>query len=129
MTLLDELARWRASGAISSVQHAAIAAIVRKERFSVYTELTALLYLGVISCVAGVGWTVYAHFGQLGDTAIRSALTAAFAGAAGYCRRCCISRWRIASTTGLSSRWPCRRWPAGSACGSCISAGCRSRFA
>jgi hypothetical protein len=77
--------RWRQSGVIDGVQHDAIAALVRKERFSVYSELAALLYLGVVSCVAGIGWTVYAHFNQLGDTAIVAALTAAFAGAVGYC--------------------------------------------
>lgn len=85
MTVLDELARWRRSGVIDEAQHQAIAAIVRKDRFSVYTELTALLYLGVVSCVAGIGWTVYAHFSQLGDGAILAALTVACAGAIGYC--------------------------------------------
>src|SRR5260370_33770639 len=85
MSLLDDLARWKQSGVIDPAQHDAIAAVVRKERFSIYTELTALLYLGVVSCVAGVGWTIQTHFAQLGDVAILIALTAAFALALAYC--------------------------------------------
>src|SRR5712671_6055850 len=35
MRMLDRLARWKESGAISKPQHDAIAGIVRKDRFSV----------------------------------------------------------------------------------------------
>jgi hypothetical protein len=85
MSLLDDLARWRHGGAISASQHDAIAAIVRKERFSIFTELTALLYLGVVSLVAGVGWTARSYFAKLGDVTILAAITVACVAALGYC--------------------------------------------
>ena len=70
MSALDDVGRLKESG---------------NNRFSIHTELTALLYLGVVSCVAGVGWTIQAHFAQLGDMAILVALTVAFALALAYC--------------------------------------------
>jgi len=85
MSLLVDLRRWKESGTIDESQHAALTALVRRDRFSVYSELTALLYLGVVSVVAGLCWTIQVHFAQLGDVAILVSLTAAFAGALGYC--------------------------------------------
>ena len=70
MTTLDALGRWQTTGAITGEQHAVLTTIVRKDRFSVYLELNALLYLGVLSFVAGLGWTVYEHFARLGDAAV-----------------------------------------------------------
>ena len=71
-----------------------LAALVRKERFSLFVELHTLLYLGVISLIAGVGWTIQVHFQGLGDAAILSALTCALAGSLYYC----FSRGRGYST-------------------------------
>ena len=85
MSLLNDLARWKQTGAITSAQHDVLAAIVRKDRFSVYAELTAILWLGVVSSVAGIGWTVQQHFAGIGDTAILSALTTAFVASLAYC--------------------------------------------
>jgi predicted membrane protein DUF2157 len=86
MSLLDDdLARWKHSGAISTSQHDAIAAIVSKERFSIFTELTALLYLGVVSLVAGVGWTARSYFAKLGDITILAGIAIACVAAIGYC--------------------------------------------
>jgi Predicted membrane protein (DUF2157) len=85
MTVLERLESWRASGTISPTQYSAIAAIVRKDRFSVFVELNALLYLGVISCVAGLGWTIKAHFENLGDAAIITALTLLCGATLFYC--------------------------------------------
>src|SRR3954471_671391 len=85
MSVLLDLARWKQSGAIDESQYAALTALVRRDRFSIHSELTALLYLGIVSVVAGVGWTIQAHFAQLGDTAILVSLSAAFAAALGYC--------------------------------------------
>src|SRR5262245_358085 len=85
MTTLESLERWRLSGAISSEQHAALAAIVRKDRFSVFLELNALLYLGVLAFVAGLGWTIHEHFAQLGDIAIVVPLALIFAACLYYC--------------------------------------------
>jgi hypothetical protein len=85
MTTLEAIERWRAEGAISAAQHAALTAIVRKDRFSVFLELNSLLYLGVLAFVAGAGWTVYDHFAQLGDAAVVVPLAVAFAACLYYC--------------------------------------------
>ena len=78
MSLLNDIARWKRLGAITDAQHDVLAAIVRKERFTVHTELTAILYLGVVSSVVGIGWTIQTYFARLGDTSILAALTLAF---------------------------------------------------
>src|SRR5262245_20362849 len=85
MSLLNDLERWHAEGTITSSQHDVLASLVRKDRFSVFEELNALLYLGVVSLVAGAGWTIQTHFKSLGDFAIISALAATFAACLYYC--------------------------------------------
>ena len=85
MTTLDALERWRAAGTITGEQHAVLTTIVRKDRFSVVLELNALVYLGVLSFVAGLGWTVYEHFARLGDAAVVGPLAAVFAACLYYC--------------------------------------------
>jgi hypothetical protein len=78
VTTLDRLERWRSAGSITSEQHLALAAIVRNDRFSVFLELNALLYVGVLTFAAGLAWTVREHFARLGDTAVIVSLTAVF---------------------------------------------------
>jgi Predicted membrane protein (DUF2157) len=85
MSLLADLDRWRDAGVITLPQHEALAALVSKRRFSVFAELNALLYVGVLSFVAGAGWTIQTHFASLGDAAIISALSASFAASLYYC--------------------------------------------
>ena len=85
MSLLADLDRWKDGGVITGPQHAALTALVRKDSFSLFAELNALLYLGVVSFVAGAGWTIQAHFASLGDVAILSALTATFLASLYYC--------------------------------------------
>src|SRR5262245_10649743 len=85
MTTLETLERWRNTEAITGEQHAALAAIVRKERFSLFLELNAVLYLGVLAFVGGLGWTIKEHFSQLGDAAVVIPLAAIFAGCLYYC--------------------------------------------
>src|SRR3954470_10264139 len=85
MTTLEALEHWRAGGGGTGEQHEALTAIVRKERFSVFLELNALLYLGVLSLVAGIGWTVYEHFERLGDAAVVVPLALVFAACLYYC--------------------------------------------
>jgi Predicted membrane protein (DUF2157) len=79
------LDQWRTDGTISGAQHAALSALVRKERFSVYLELNALLYLGVLAFAAGLGWTVRDHFARFGDVAVLVTLAAIFAASLFYC--------------------------------------------
>src|SRR4026208_2054468 len=85
MTVLERLENWRTSGAITSTQYSAIAAIARKERLSVFVELHALLYLGVVSCIAGLGWTIGMYFANLGDAAILGSLTLLCGASLDYC--------------------------------------------
>jgi hypothetical protein len=85
LKILADLERWRSTGVIRAEQYDVLSALVRKERFSVFVELHTVLYLGVLSFIAGVGWTIQTHFQGLGDAAILSALTLAFAGSLYYC--------------------------------------------
>jgi hypothetical protein len=90
MTMVERLRRWRDEGAITPEQDAALGVIVRKDRFSVALELSALLYLGVVSIAGGVLWTVQTHFTSLNDTAIVLTLTLIV----GLCGWYCLSRAR-----------------------------------
>ena len=85
MTTLDRLDGWKAVGVISPAQHQLLGALVRKERFSVFLELSALLYLGVLFFVGGIGWTFREYVTSLGDGAIITALTLMVAAAVYYC--------------------------------------------
>ena len=85
MNILADLERWRTTGAIRAGQHELLSALVRKERFTVFVELHTVLYLGVLTFVGGVGWTIQQHFKGLGDAAIVSGLTIALAGSLYYC--------------------------------------------
>jgi len=101
MTTERYLDEWRAAGIISAPQHAALTAVVRKDRFSVFLELNALLYLGVVAFGAGVAWTVREHFANLGDAAILLSLAALFGGSLFYCftRSAPFSRGQVESPT------------------------------
>jgi hypothetical protein len=85
VTTLERLAEWKAVGTISQEQHDTLAALVRKERVSVYVELSALLYLGVLSFVGGLGWTMRAYVLNLGDAAILTGLSAIVVATFYYC--------------------------------------------
>jgi hypothetical protein len=85
MTTLDRLHHWNQTGIISDLQYQTLAALVRKERFSLFLELNALLYIGVLSFVAGLGWTFQAYFTNLGDPFVLATFTLLFAGCLYYC--------------------------------------------
>ena len=85
MTTIDRLDGWKAVGVISEAQHAMITALVRRERFSVFVELSALLYLGVLSIVGGLVWTFREYVASLGDVAILAILALLMVLAFGYC--------------------------------------------
>jgi len=85
MSALVSLDRWKRAGTISEAQHDAIAALVRRDRFSLFIELNALLYLGVLSLAAGAGWTIATYSARLGDIAVLVALTAVFGASLYYC--------------------------------------------
>lgn len=85
MTTLERLAEWQAVGTITQAQHDTLSSLVRKQRVSVYAELSALLYLGVLSLVGGLGWTLRAYVANLGDAAILALLSAIVVAAFYYC--------------------------------------------
>jgi hypothetical protein len=85
MTTLQRLSGWKDTGAITADQYNAISAIVRKDRFSVFFELNALLYLGVLSFIGGVAWVIRVYVATLGDVAILSGLTLILLASFYYC--------------------------------------------
>jgi len=84
VTTIDRLDGWKAAGVISDEQHAVLSAHVRQERFSVFVELSALLYIGVLSLVGGLVWTFREYVANLGDAVILSILGALMAAAFSY---------------------------------------------
>jgi len=62
-----------------------LTALVRRERFSVFVELSALLYLGVLSVVGGLVWTFREYVASLGDVAVLAILSLLMVLAFGYC--------------------------------------------
>lgn len=85
LTTIERLDRWRESGTISDEQHALLTSYVRRERFSVFVELSALLYVGVLSIIGGLTWTFRDYLDRLGDIAILSILSLLMALSFGYC--------------------------------------------
>jgi hypothetical protein len=85
MTTIERLDEWKALGTITDAQHATLAALVRRERVSLFVELSALLYLGVLSVVGGLAWTFRDYVENLGDAAILSILVLLMVLAFGYC--------------------------------------------
>jgi hypothetical protein len=85
MTILTRLEQWKENGTLSPEQHAHLAGLSRGEPFSVFLELNALLYAGVLAFVAGLGWTVSTWSQQLGDVLVLATLTAILAGCFWYC--------------------------------------------
>jgi len=85
MTTPERLNGWKEAGIISAAQHENLNTLVRKERFSVFIEINAFLYIGVLAIVGGLGWTVQTYFNSVGDTFILAALSLILAGSFTYC--------------------------------------------
>ena len=85
MTTSERLADWKSSGIISDEQHNSLLALVERRKFSLFVELSALLYVGVISIVGGLAWTFRDYVVDLGDVAILSILMLLLAVSFGYC--------------------------------------------
>ena len=85
MTIFTRLEQWKDEGTISPEQQAHLAALARREPFSLFLELNVLLYAGVLAFVAGLGWTVTTWSHQLGDVLIVAGLSAILAACAWYC--------------------------------------------
>src|SRR4051795_10649859 len=85
MTVQARLESWRNAGAITGDQHDALVALTHREPFSLFVEINALLYLGVMSFAGGVAWTISTYSARFGDAAILATLTAAFGATIYYC--------------------------------------------
>ena len=85
MTILTRLEQWKEQGAISPEQYAHLASFARREPFSLYLELNALLYAGVLAFVAGLGWTVTTWSKQLGDVLVLTVLSIILGACFWYC--------------------------------------------
>ena len=85
MTIVTRLKRWKESGIISSEQHTLLAGLSRGEPFSIFLELNILLYAGILSFVAGLGWTVSTWSQQLGDVLVLTILSAILTACFWYC--------------------------------------------
>lgn len=88
MTTIERLQDWNRAGIITDVQYQTLAPIVSRERISLFLELNAFLYLGVLALVAGLGWTFQTYFADLGD----SFILATFSLLCGGCLYYCFSR-------------------------------------
>ena len=87
MTTLERLDAWRQAGVITPEQHASLAYLSRRDWFSLYVEIHALLYIGVISMVAGFVWTFRESLANLGHAAILSFFAALIGASLYYCFR------------------------------------------
>lgn len=87
MTTLERLDAWKQAGAITPEQHASLAYLTRRDWFSLYVEIHALLYLGVIAMVAGFVWTFRDSLASLGHAAILSMFAALIGASVYYCFR------------------------------------------
>jgi Predicted membrane protein (DUF2157) len=75
-TTRRHLDAWLADGRLSPQQHDALDALVSRRRLSLFVELNALLYLGVLAFAGGLAWTARAYSDQWGDLAILLPATA-----------------------------------------------------
>jgi len=101
VTIIARLEHWREHGAISPEQQIHLAGLCRGEPFSLFLELNILLYAGVLTFVAGLGWTVTTWSQQIGDVVVLAVLSAIL----GACFWYCFSRapvWSAAETPALS---------------------------
>jgi len=85
LTTSERLDAWLDAGVITRAQHATLSGIVRRDRFSLFVELNAILYVGVISLVAGIGFTFRDYVASLGDTIILAILALLMTVSFGYC--------------------------------------------
>jgi hypothetical protein len=85
MKIITRLDQWKEHGVISAEQHAFLTGLSSGEPFSLFLELNTLLYAGILTFVAGLGWTVSTWSQQLGDVLVVTALSAIFGASFWYC--------------------------------------------
>ena len=87
LALERRLARWKQEGKISPEQHLTLTGLAAERPFSVFLELNALLYIGVLSFIGGLGWTIQTYFSRLGDAAVLLGLNGLLIGCLYFCFR------------------------------------------
>jgi hypothetical protein len=85
MNTVEQLDRWLAEGELSADEHATLSTVASGRRLSVYVELNAALYLGVLAFAAGLAWTARTYAAQWSDAAILGPATALLAVCFYYC--------------------------------------------
>lgn len=85
MTTREQLDRWLADGTVTASQHAMLDAVSSRRLVSIFLELNALLYAGVVAVAGGLAWTAREYAAEWGDAAIILPLTALLAGCVFYC--------------------------------------------
>ena len=85
MTTLQRLEAWKQAGVITPEQHASLTYLSRRDWFSLYVEIHALLYIGVVAMVAGFVWTFRESLANLGHLAILSMFAALIGASFYYC--------------------------------------------
>lgn len=85
MTALERLEAWRDGGVITPEQHASLTYLSRRDWFSLYVEIHALLYIGVLAMVGGFVWTFRDSLANLGHAAILSFFAALIGASLYYC--------------------------------------------
>lgn len=75
-TTRQHLDTWVSAGRLSAAQHDALTALVSRRRLSLFLELHALLYLGVLAFAGGLAWTARAYSDRWGDLALLLPATA-----------------------------------------------------
>ncbi len=79
-TTREYLDTWLAAGRLPPARHDAIEALVSRRRISLFVEINALLYLGVLAFAGGLAWTARTYSDQWGDWAILVPSTALVVG-------------------------------------------------
>jgi hypothetical protein len=87
MALRPTLATLRAGNVISEEQYDTLLGLMSGKTLSLYWEIRALFYVGVLAVVAGAGSLIKENFAQLGPAAITAALTIASIACYAYCWR------------------------------------------
>lgn len=85
MKTVEQLDQWLADGKLSNSQHALLADLASHRRLSLFVELNALLYLGVLAFAGGLALTARTYAGSWGDAAILAPATALLAACLYYC--------------------------------------------
>lgn len=67
---------WVSAGRLSAAEHEVLSALASRRRLSLFGELNAILYLGVLAFTGGLAWTARTYSDRWGDLALLLPATA-----------------------------------------------------